>query len=629
MKLVCCCTIGDYATRIAFLLLLFIAANTNGESLRLGIISDTHISDRPEDSIFLNRLEQAIAQVNAAKVDAVLVPGDLTSHGLVAAVPKLRKTLDKLEAPYYLVPGNHDVGSKPMPEKESSLTQQRVDAYVDSIGPTFYATGLSNHVKLIALNSALFGMGLTDDEAQWRFLEAELQAGVDQQVVLLMHYPPFVEKDDEPSSYFNLDPEPRRRLLDLIDRFEVEVVVSGHLHRPLDQSRGATRYISAPAISFGLPHDCQPEAWTLLTLSTDRCDSQQIALDAPDLPEDVRQRVAAFYYPWYATENQDGRYLHWTQANHAPPSDLASNFWPVLGAYSSTDPRVLDQHMQWARQAGIGVLITSWWGTDSFEDQATPALFDAAHRHGIKIAFHLEPYAGSTPRSFTKDVLMLLQRYGDHPSMYYPSELGGRPPIFVFESLRHSTKTWVDAISELDKQISGDRRPAWFAQTTDLTVVTDGGFYGGYAYDIIPWFNDPIAWSDYNSSLDTQFRQAGKTYIPSIGPGYLDDYAVPRGADEPADARDRERGLATYRAAWRSVAATQSPLVTITSFNEWHEGSQIEPAVAHHSGKLFYAGYPSGPDSYLRFTRRGVELYGAAIKNSDRPNIASNPDTTR
>jgi glycoprotein endo-alpha-1,2-mannosidase len=44
--------------------------------------------------------------------------------------------------------------------------------------------------------------------------------------------------------------------------------------------------------------------------------------------------------------------------------------------------------------------------------------------------------------------------------------------------------------------------------------------------------------------------------------------------------KGRRRG-ATYDSMWRAAIDAAPDLVTVTSFNEWHEGTQIEPARAH------------------------------------------------
>jgi len=59
--------------------------------------------------------------------------------------------------------------------------------------------------------------------------------------------------------------------------------------------------------------------------------------------------------------------------------------------------------------------------------------------------------------------------------------------------------------------------------------------------------------------------------LPSVGPGY--------DARATGDIRVKSRrNGATYDSMWHAAIAAKPDGVTITSFNEWHEGTQIEPA---------------------------------------------------
>lgn len=82
-------------------------------------------------------------------------------------------------------------------------------------------------------------------------------------------------------------------------------------------------------------------------------------------------RVHSFYYPWYGNPKHGGKYVHWNhqylphwnpeeakkwrQDRHVPPDDIAASFYPLLGAYSSSSPSVVDCHMQMMRFAKIGI----------------------------------------------------------------------------------------------------------------------------------------------------------------------------------------------------------------------------------------------------------------------------------
>src|SRR5438046_10254171 len=87
---------------------------------------------------------------------------------------------------------------------------------------------------------------------------------------------------------------------------------------------------------------------------------------------------AIFFYPWYSNMRHDGGYAHWTQGGHQPPFDLASQFYPARGPYSSGDPRVLRGQMGEIASAGIDEVVSSWWREGSPEDLRLPPVIRAA-----------------------------------------------------------------------------------------------------------------------------------------------------------------------------------------------------------------------------------------------------------
>jgi glycoprotein endo-alpha-1,2-mannosidase len=258
--------------------------------------------------------------------------------------------------------------------------------------------------------------------------------------------------------------------------------------------------------------------------------------------------TAIFYYPWFGTPAHDGEYDHWQQNGHTPAADLASAFYPSRGPYSSSDRSVLDAQMREIERAGIGEIVVSWWGRGSGVDERLPAVIAAAQAHSLEVAAHLEPYAGRTVEGTAVDIAYL--------------ETLGIRDFFVYHATDFPAADW----QPLTASLSGVRL---FAQTPRAGYAKTGGFQGVYTYDTLTYQGRTFA------RMCTAAHKEGLLCAPSVGPGYSALRAT-------GDSRvlDR-RGGKTYDSMWNAVARAGADIATITSYNEWNEGTQIEPACAH------------------------------------------------
>ena len=219
------------------------------------------------DATFKPHFEKTIAQVNEAKVDFVLIAGDLTQGGKPEELADFKIYLKKFHAPVWFVPGNHDVGNKLQSGKtEGMATRERVEAYEKALGPSWFVQERVG-VRVIGINSSLLGSSFEREGEMWKFLKKELGKRVQVPTILFMHYPLFLKDLDEPGGdYFNTEPAPRKRLLDLLKQSGVKIVLTGHLHRTLVNRHDGILFVTTPPVSFGLPRGKQPEGWTLVTI---------------------------------------------------------------------------------------------------------------------------------------------------------------------------------------------------------------------------------------------------------------------------------------------------------------------------------------------------------------------------
>jgi glycoprotein endo-alpha-1,2-mannosidase len=286
-----------------------------------------------------------------------------------------------------------------------------------------------------------------------------------------------------------------------------------------------------------------------------------IALLAP-ASAPAANRVAAFYYPWYSTPAKDGSYRHWGQAGHRPPNDIASAYYPAIGIYSSSDAVVIAQQMAEVQAAGIDEIAVSWWGRGSVEDARLPTVAALAAANRIAVAVHVEPYPGRTAASVAADVAYLEATYGIRT-------------VYVYRPLDLSVSDWA-AQRALLHAVPGT---VVYAQTALVGAAAAGGFDGVYTYDIVTYGGQMFA------RLCREAHVAHLLCAPSVGPGY----------DARRGSGDRVRKLRrhgeTYDAMWRAAITSRADRVTITSFNEWHEGTQIEPAAPRSRGGYRYLSY--------------------------------------
>ncbi|WP_038971022.1 hypothetical protein, partial [Bradyrhizobium genomosp. III] len=104
--------------------------------------------------------------------------------------------------------------------------------------------------RLIGLNSMIFGGG-PEEAQQTEWLEAAMADAAGRRLAWFTHRPLFIELPTEADTgYWSVKPEPRRALLDLLQRYQVEIVASGHLHRWHEIRLNGTHYIWGPAAGF-------------------------------------------------------------------------------------------------------------------------------------------------------------------------------------------------------------------------------------------------------------------------------------------------------------------------------------------------------------------------------------------
>jgi len=191
-----------------FITLIVLSAGMQGGVVKLAILSDVHVTPGNANE---GKLREAVAEINAADVDAVLMTGDLTNEGSDVQLHNVKGILDGITHPLYVLPGNH----------ENNWSQSACKTFNDLWGNDRFVFTVDDLV-VVGMNCGPFmkmGDGhIKQEDLLW--LDSTLTAMVKpgMSVLSVNHYPILDDLDNY------------RAYVDILKKYSVVTHQCGHYH---------------------------------------------------------------------------------------------------------------------------------------------------------------------------------------------------------------------------------------------------------------------------------------------------------------------------------------------------------------------------------------------------------------
>ncbi len=228
--------------------------------MRIIQISDTHLS--PGKRHFADNWPPLADWIAAQRPDLVIHTGDATVDGadVEADLAYTAQLMNALGVPWRAVPGNHDVGDAR--HARQPVNAERIAAWRRFFGGDYWSEDVEEGERgwrLIGLDAMLIGSGEPGEAAQREWLDQVMSSAGERRIAWFLHRPLFLAApEEEDTGYWSVKPQPRAALIELVRRYRVAFVASGHLHKAHDFTYEGTRYIWSPASSFLVGAPTQP-----------------------------------------------------------------------------------------------------------------------------------------------------------------------------------------------------------------------------------------------------------------------------------------------------------------------------------------------------------------------------------
>lgn len=231
-------------------------------TVRFAALGDLHIRAARDVGI----LGRAVNEINNDKtIDFAVVLGDLTAGGTLAEMNLVYQALGRLEKPYYVIPGEHDI---------NPATADGYEFYTRTFGRTQWKHVVDGWVfiGLDTCNGNADDVTVPADRLEW--LQGQLNhTDKKKPIVLLTHHP--FGPGTKAHRVANAD-----EVLDLFRDHQLRVVASGHYHGNQVEERDGIVFTTTASCSRAVENDdgTKEKGYRVFTLTGDNVEHEFVAI---------------------------------------------------------------------------------------------------------------------------------------------------------------------------------------------------------------------------------------------------------------------------------------------------------------------------------------------------------------
>ncbi|MBN18635.1 MAG: hypothetical protein CL758_04045 [Chloroflexi bacterium] len=222
----------------------------------------------------ITNLKKAISIANEIKPDFVITTGDFTQDRLNSEHAEIVIDLySTLNSPHYFAPGNADLTNSPQFED--------IDRFRRRFGSDYQSFYFLDSQFIILNSCVLFDCTnvLGADVEQIKFLEEKLKEGFNnncKEQMIFMHHPLFGQDPYEKDDHMVLPKNQRKIILNLLEKYNVTAVFTGHWHENNIVNYKNTELITTGPISLSLGEE--PSGIRLIEVTDNKLEHRFIYL---------------------------------------------------------------------------------------------------------------------------------------------------------------------------------------------------------------------------------------------------------------------------------------------------------------------------------------------------------------